>query len=109
MSKDKPTQSQIQILELLSAFEYLTTQEVCEYLAGPIKPATKRAVEQRLQLLHKHGFIGAELLSPVRGAASERRWSLLRKGSSAIGVTHEPTATTRTRRICTRRGVTPRE
>jgi hypothetical protein len=109
MSKNKPTQSQIQILELLSAFEYLTTHEVCEYLAGRVKPATKRAVEQRLQLLHKHGFIGAELLSPVRGAASGRRWSLLRKGSAAIRVTHEPIPTTGPQGVCARRGVTPRE
>ncbi len=121
MSKERPTQSQILILELLSAFEYLTTMEVCDYLGHR---ATKRAVEQRLRLLQKHGFVRADLLSPVRGAASERRWWPRKKGYDAIGftgvpgasgasegtrATTEPTEPSPSPSVCCGRGATARE
>jgi hypothetical protein len=87
MSGKRLTQSQLQLLELLSAFDYLTTRQAWAYLAPE---ATKRSVEQRLQLLQQHGYIRAALLNPDRGRASERRWSLLKKGSDTLGLPHRP-------------------
>lgn len=103
MSNERPTPSQTRVLQLLSAFEYLTTREIYEYLA---QQTTKRAVEQRLHLLLQHGFIGSALLNPLQGRASERRWALLKKGCDVLGVAFEPPGT---QRASARRGVTQRE
>lgn len=91
---------------MLSAFEYLTTREVCEYLA---LPGTKRAVERRLQRLRLQGYVRAELLNPARGMASERRWSLLKKGQGALEVTYESHPSSPSPKAGSRREVTPRE
>ncbi len=82
MSSNRVTQSQLRVLELLSAFDYLTTCELYDYLATQV---SKRSVEQRLRLLQQHGYIQAELVSPERGRASERHWSLLKKGCDTLG------------------------
>lgn len=103
MPKDNVTQSQACILELFSAFEYLTTREICEYLA---EPTTRRAIQQRLQVLRERGFIESALANPVYGRASERRWSLLKKGCDILGVAK---VSSHCRKENMRRGVTPRE
>lgn len=86
MSQKTLTTAQKDILELLSAFEYLTTRQVCEYLALPV---TKRAIEQKLQRLQRNDFVRAQRLHPELGNASELRWNLLRKGANAIEVPYD--------------------
>lgn len=100
MPRNSPTQAHTSILQLLSAFEYLTTREVCEYLEVP---TTKRAVEQKLNLLEQKGFIQSGLLNHERGAASQRYWFLLEKGSETLGMPHE------TREVVAGSTVTPRQ
>ncbi len=100
MSRTIPTPAQADILKLLGAFDYLTTRQVDEYLGAA---TTTRATERKLKCLKQAGFVEAGLLHPERGAASERCWTLLEKGSDALGVPHE-------RRVVSYdRSVTPRE
>src|SRR4051794_20712505 len=81
MSRKIPTTAQMDILELLSAFEYLTTRQVDEYLDST---TTKRATERKLKRLDQDSYIQAKLLHPERGASSERCWMLLRKGANYV-------------------------
>ncbi len=81
------TPKQATILELLAAFDYLSTSQICDYLSVP---TTKRATEQKLKWLRDRGFIGSERLHPERGAVSELCWWLLRKGADAIAVAGVP-------------------
>src|SRR5690349_21020892 len=69
------TPEQERILQLLSAFSYLTTRQVDEYLGGN---TTKRATERKLRRLLDGGLVGVRPLHPGKGGASERCWFIER-------------------------------
>lgn len=100
VNRSAPTQAQTRILELLSAFEYLTTGDICEYIAAT---TTKRAVERKLKRMELLGLIQCEPLNPQRGGASPRAWYLLKKGADLLGIPHEG------RQVITEQTVTPRQ
>lgn len=81
MPRSIPTPAQKSILQLLSAFSYLTTRQIDEYLGGT---TTKRATERKLRRLVEHGFVEARLLRPERGGVSERCWLILQRGRDSL-------------------------
>src|SRR5947209_3212131 len=82
ISSTNPTPEQERILQLLSAFSYLTTRQVDEYLGST---TTKRATERKLRRLASRGLVGVRPLDPGKGAASERCWFILDKGAEVGG------------------------
>ena len=82
MSHSTPTPAHVRILELLGAFDYLTTRQVHEYLGAT---TTKWATVHKLKRLEQHAFVRGERLEPHRGAVSELSWRLLPKGADLIG------------------------
>jgi hypothetical protein len=87
MPKRPITAAQQDVLDLLSAYYYCSTQEVWEQA---LIHRSKRATEQLLARLHQAGLVAAGPLHPERGRASAWVWWLLPAGAAAIGHRYHP-------------------
>lgn len=94
MTHDILTPAQTHILELLCAFDCLTTRQIHEYLGAT---TTKRATEYKLRSLEELGFVRGARLEPGRGAVSERCWRLVMSGGDPIEASSEKTEEEATR------------
>lgn len=74
--------AQREILDLLTEFSSLTTEQIGEYLSANITP---RAVQLRLATLRERGWIEEIRIQPERGGGSRRAWKLLPAGGQALG------------------------
>src|SRR4051812_40889331 len=82
-----PTPNQRVILELLAEFTHLTTEQIWEYLPTE---AGMQARPNMLAGLQQGGWIAGTRLSPERGAASPRYWTLTPAGAAAAGIPYTP-------------------
>jgi hypothetical protein len=78
-----PTSAQRQVLELLTEFTTLTTQEIGQYLGTPCGARALRALLRRVVT---HGWVGTAPCDPARGAASARYWWLTVAGARALAL-----------------------
>ncbi len=79
----QPTPSQQAVLELLSEFEALRTQQIHEYLPANTSVRALRALLARCQ---EHGWIDCAPLHPGLGKASEYYWLLSPCGAAVLAL-----------------------